>query len=118
MKALARFVKALSDETRLRILYLLYRHGELCVCDVHESMGISQSRASRHLRTLREAGLVRDQRVGLWMHYSIADDLDDGRRAVLDAVLTEASHLDEATELDGGLATWMSNKDRGKNACG
>ena len=65
------FFKALADETRLRILNLLVR-GELCVCDIMKILAIGQSKASRHLAYLKNAGLVTDRREGLWMHYSLA----------------------------------------------
>jgi len=63
--------RALADETRLRILNLLCRR-ELCVCQIVEILGMGQSKVSRHLAYLRNAGLVRDRRDGLWMHYSLA----------------------------------------------
>src|SRR5581483_2236938 len=59
--------KALADETRLRILGLLLS-GEVCVCDIHESLKIPQPKASRHLAYLRRAGLVDTRREGLWIH--------------------------------------------------
>ena len=62
--------KALADETRLRILHLLCRR-ELCVCQIVEVLGIGQSKVSRHLAHLRNAGLVNDRREGLWMYYSL-----------------------------------------------
>jgi ArsR family transcriptional regulator len=52
MRAEARFFKSLSDETRLKILWLLSGTEELCVCDVMDVLGITQSKASRHLRHL------------------------------------------------------------------
>ena len=64
-------LKALSDETRLRILNLLC-HGELCVCQIEEILGVGQSKASRHLAHLRSAELVRDRREGQWVYYSLA----------------------------------------------
>ncbi len=63
--------KAFADETRLRILHLLTR-GELCVCDIHDIMKLRQSKVSRHLAYLRDAGLVQVRREGLWKHYSLA----------------------------------------------
>jgi ArsR family transcriptional regulator len=66
-----RLFRALADETRLRILNLLVR-GELCVCELTEVLDIGQSKASRHLAYLRNAGLVSDRREGAWMHYSLA----------------------------------------------
>lgn len=64
---------ALSDDTRLRILDLL-RAGELCVCDLQDSIGAAQSRLSFHLRVLREAGLVADRREGRWAYYRIVPE--------------------------------------------
>ena len=62
--------KALGDATRLRILGLLLT-GEVCVCDIHESLRIPQPKASRHLAYLRRAGLVETRRDGLWIHYRL-----------------------------------------------
>ncbi len=62
--------KALADETRLRILNLI-RHRELCVCQIVDVLGLGQSKVSRHLAHLRNAGLVSDRREGLWMYYSM-----------------------------------------------
>ncbi len=72
MQEQARFYKCLADETRLQILWLLTLADELCVCDVMETLGISQSKASRHLRYLYHLGLVADRRQGLWMYYRLA----------------------------------------------
>ena len=63
--------KALADATRLRILGLLLT-GEVCVCDIHESLKIPQPKASRHLAYLRRSGLVDTRRDGLWIHYRLA----------------------------------------------
>ncbi len=74
--------KALADETRLRILNLL-AHGELCVCEIEQALGIGQSKASRHLAYLRNAGLVTDRREGPWMYYAVADPDGSAHRFVL-----------------------------------
>ena len=66
-------LKALSDETRLRIINLLYE-GELCVCDVMEVLQISQAKASRHLIYLKNAGLAKDRKVAQWAYYSLSKD--------------------------------------------
>ncbi|HKK02099.1 MAG TPA: metalloregulator ArsR/SmtB family transcription factor [Desulfuromonadales bacterium] len=71
MKATAHFFKALSDETRLRILALLAA-GELCVCDLMAVLELPQSTVSRHLAYLRHAGLVEDRRRGVWMFYRLS----------------------------------------------
>src|SRR3954447_4796416 len=62
--------KALGDTTRLRILGLLLT-GEVCVCDIHQSLKIPQSKTSRHLAYLRKSGLVETRREGLWVHYRL-----------------------------------------------
>ena len=67
---------ALSDRTRLRLLNLL-RGGEVCVCDLVDGVGAPQPTVSRHLATLRRAGLVRARRDGLWMHYRLAEGAGD-----------------------------------------
>ncbi len=63
--------KALADETRLRILNLIV-HREICVCQIVEALRLGQSKVSRHLAHLRNAGLVNDRREGLWIYYSLA----------------------------------------------
>lgn len=62
MKKLIDVLKALSNETRLRILNLLYEK-ELCVCDVMETLQISKAKASRHLIYFKNAGLVKDRKL-------------------------------------------------------
>ena len=72
MKKHAQIFKSLGDETRLKILWLLAQRQELCVCDIVEVLGITQSKASRHLRHLYHLGWVADRRDGLWMYYRLA----------------------------------------------
>ncbi len=67
MKEAASFFKVLADEARVKMLWLLLNHKELCVCDFMEVLEITQSKASRHLRKLYSAGLVSDRRAGLWI---------------------------------------------------
>ena len=85
MQSLERLFQALADGTRLRIVGLLLQ-GEVCVCHLHESLGIPQPKASRHLAYLRRAGLVEARRDGLWMHYRLADDRDPAVKMVVQAV--------------------------------
>lgn len=67
-------MKALAHENRLRILNLLYRQ-TLCVCELKNIMGINQSNASRHLRKLAEANIIKQSRDGRWIYYSIDQDI-------------------------------------------
>lgn len=78
---LTNLFKALSDETRLRILKLL-EHGELCVCDIVAALDMSQPKVSFHLNVLKEAGLIRDRKQGKWINYSL-DDSDMFRRFLI-----------------------------------
>ena len=85
MKEIINTFKALSDETRLRILHLLIER-ECCVCEVVQSLGISQTRASRNLKILHDAGFLKSRRDGLWVVYSI----DKENMGKFSLVLTEA----------------------------
>lgn len=70
MRELLKSLKALSDETRLRILNVLLER-ECCVCEVMQALGISQTRASRNLTMLYDAGFLKMRKEGLWSIYSI-----------------------------------------------
>jgi len=70
MRNLIKACKSLSDETRLRILNLLLQR-ECCVCEVMQALGISQTRASRNLSILYEAGFLKLEKNGLWSIYSL-----------------------------------------------
>mgnify|MGYP003576265752 CR=1 FL=1 len=78
--------KALADKTRLRILALL-GNNEVCVCHIHDSLGLPQPTVSRHLAYLRRAGLVDARRDGVWMHYRVARSLDPVVQSVLNAAV-------------------------------
>lgn len=86
MKELSTILKSLGDETRLRMLGLLQAEGELCVCDVFEALQITQSRASRHLRHLVNAGFVQDRKEGIWVYFRIAETAGPVQAAVLSAL--------------------------------
>jgi ArsR family transcriptional regulator len=70
MRELVKAFKALSDETRLRILNLILER-ECCVCEVMQALDISQTRASRNLSALYDAGFLKLRKDGLWSLYSI-----------------------------------------------
>jgi len=112
MKQIAQFFKVLADETRLQMLWLLFNHQELCVCDLMAALGTTQSKASRHLATLRHAGLVADRKVGAWSYYSIRQVQNDFERIQL-ASLREllAGHPDAQRVLQT-LQVWLNGKER------
>jgi ArsR family transcriptional regulator, arsenate/arsenite/antimonite-responsive transcriptional repressor len=70
MREFVKLFKALSEETRIRILKVLLER-ECCVCEVMQALNISQSRASRNLGILEDAGFVQSRRDGLWIVYSL-----------------------------------------------
>lgn len=70
LKRAARWFHALAEETRLRIIEKL-RAGEECVCNLTDTLETGQSRLSFHLKTLKDAGLVKDRRQGRWIYYSL-----------------------------------------------
>lgn len=80
-----RMFRAFADETRLRILHLLSK-GELCVCDLMTALRLPQSKVSRHLAYLRNAGLVADRRDGRWKHYALAPSKSGLQRAIVACV--------------------------------
>ena len=77
MKKLGPIFKALSDDTSLTILGLVFRHGPLCVCEVEKILGITQSKASRHLRYMKVAGILEDERDGLIVNYRLPTKQDE-----------------------------------------
>jgi len=88
MKELTTVFKALSDEARLRILNLLFRTGELCVCDIEATTGFTQTKVSRHLSYLRNAGLLDSRQQGLWMLYKIANPRNNEHEQLLNFLRT------------------------------
>jgi ArsR family transcriptional regulator, arsenate/arsenite/antimonite-responsive transcriptional repressor len=113
MKEAARFFKALSDESRLKMLWLLFKREELCVCDVMAVLAITQSKASRHLAALRHIGVATDRKDGLWSYYSLCSPKDELARNHLKLLRTTLSKHPEAGPLLSKLNTWLKEKKRG-----
>ena len=84
-KRYANLLKALSDETRIKILDML-SGGELCACDILEEFKITQPTLSYHMKTLCDSGLVYSRRDGIWMKYSINKDVLDSIRILFDDI--------------------------------
>lgn len=110
MKELARTLKALAEETRLDMIALLLQHEELCVYDFVETLGLTQSKASRHLRYLHAAGLVDDRREGLWVKYRLSSSLTEEQREILEAV-SFAIGDGRKQALEKQLQQWLDRKD-------
>jgi ArsR family transcriptional regulator len=84
--------KALADKTRLRILALL-GNNEVCVCHIHDSLGVPQPTVSRHLAYLRKSGLVAARRDGVWMHYQVSTSLSPAIQGVIAAAVDALQQL-------------------------
>jgi ArsR family transcriptional regulator, arsenate/arsenite/antimonite-responsive transcriptional repressor len=95
LKAVASAYKALADPTRLRILALLVE-GEVCVCEIHDTLRLPQPTASRHLGYLRRTGLVEARRDATWMHYRLAD-VDPVVKGIVQHAAHAMSHVKDAT---------------------
>ena len=80
-------VGALYDETRVKLLKFIYLHGPLCVCDLQKSFGMIQSRLSRHLKILKDAGFLRNFKEGRWSYYTIRSPIDRFREEALKEIL-------------------------------
>lgn len=117
MRELVKALKALSDETRLRILNLLLER-ECCVCEVMQALDISQTRASRNLSALYDAGFLKLRKDGLWSLYSIDregmgewySDLVDAVTKALESnkvVKTDRERLKKAERLGPGCVREM-----------
>jgi ArsR family transcriptional regulator, arsenate/arsenite/antimonite-responsive transcriptional repressor len=109
----AQFFKVLADEARLKMLWLLFNHRELCVCDVMAVLKITQSKASRHLSTLRHADLVVDRKEGLWSYYALRPTEDALARDHLDLLKASLARRSDAAALLAKLQDWLRVKNRG-----
>ena len=70
IQPLSSLLKLIGEESRLKILCIL-KQGRHCVCEVEKHIGLSQSLISHHLKDLKVAGLISDEKKGLWVHYSL-----------------------------------------------
>ncbi len=74
IKALGSILKLAGNETRLKILYLLFKEKQLCVCDLSDILNISVSGISQHLRKLKDGELVKQKRAGQTIFYKLNKD--------------------------------------------
>lgn len=108
------FFQLLSDDTRLRCLMLMQQQGELCVCELTHALGMIQPKISRHLGSLRDAGLVSDRRQGQWIYYQIHLDLAEWARQVIE---TTAVEVTGSKPFSDDLATLLVMPNRPGAAC-
>lgn len=109
---LTALIQLLADPTRRSALVLLRSGDELCVCELMRSLGASQSRMSRHMAALKEAGLVTDRRDAQWVRYRIASDIEPATMCILDAVLAATSPPAPRRPVDGKPARSRRSRER------
>lgn len=108
---LAPVFRALADPTRLRILRLLLQ-GPLCVGDLVSVLDLPQPKVSRHLASLRRAGLVEDEKRGLWCFYRLAPARPGPHQKILGVLEAAAAGVAGAAADDAAL-----RRLRGKGGC-
>ncbi|MDY7219262.1 metalloregulator ArsR/SmtB family transcription factor [Denitrificimonas sp. JX-1] len=84
--------KSLADDTRARIVLLITAEGELCVCELTESLQEAQPKISRHLAVLRTSGVLLDRRQGQWIYYRLHPELPAWVLSILKATLAANQH--------------------------
>jgi len=112
VKETAQIFKALSDETRLRIMALLLRGQELCVCDIMAALDLPQSTVSRHLSYLRNTGLVDDRRQGIWMHYKVNRKKIEHGSDLFDLLVKMVCGQDQGTRDQRLLMAHLASKEK------
>jgi len=94
---------ALADPIRLRCLALIVAEGELCVCELVQALDLPQPKISRHLASLRDAGVLSDRRDAQWVLYARDPEMADWVHKAVDAavlaVAAEREHLRDIKRL-------------------
>ena len=100
---LTELLSAVADPVRLRLASLIAHNGETCVCDLVDATGLTQTNVSRHLSTLRHAGLVVGRRQGLWVYYSLSKPTSASIKQIIalvkKAIETEPELRDDLSRL-------------------
>ena len=104
---------AVNDESRIKILAFLLCHSHkqdmFCVCDLQEALEMNQSRLSRHLKILKDAGFLELQRKGVWAYYGINKDLDSLQKHLLEHIMSLNLSLRRIKTPHGTLSTNIRN---------
>jgi len=105
--------KALGDETRLRIVHLLIeKKTPLCVCEFTDSLEVPQYNVSRHLKILKHAKLIEDNKEGRWVYFGLLKTEDDFTKLILEAIrkIPESILSKDIDEIDKRLAIRTNGK--------
>ena len=99
LKKIIKILKALADESRIRILVLLKERNGLCVCEITEIIGLSQPTISSHLKKLQDAEIITYSKDGLWVNYKLDENMEKEVEQLLEAVVQILSE-DEGIKSD------------------
>ena len=113
---LIKVFKSISDITRLRIIKILQEKDELCVCEIVQALDISQTRASRNLGILKNAGFVVDRRDGLWIYYSINKEMSNQYHMQINILIKDWLNNEKIVQKDKERLK-KTNKYTSKNLC-
>ena len=105
--------KGLSDKTRLRIIWLLIKaNTRLCVCEIMDTLNENQYNVSRHLKSLKNAGFLKEEKEGRWVYYSLIDLKNRFQELILESVssLPEELFSEESERLKKRLALRENGK--------
>ena len=87
LKKIIKILKALADESRIRMLALLKERNGLCVCEITEIIGLSQPTISSHLKKLQDAEIITYSKDGLWVNYSLDENMEKEVQQLLDSMV-------------------------------
>ena len=87
LKKITKILKALADESRIRIVALLKERNGLCVCEITEIIGLSQPTISSHLKRLQDAEVITYSKDGLWVNYNLDENMEKEVKQLLGAVV-------------------------------
>ncbi len=103
----AQIFKACADESRLRILYLVFQNREMCISDLENILGFTQAKTSRHLIYLKNSGILSHRRYNHWVFYQVKDEVYEIVKLIFQ-FLQKDSQLQKDQEL---YLTLFSNRE-------
>ncbi len=117
MEEFVNFFKGLSDRTRLRTIWLLNKaNTRLCVCEIMDSLNENQYNVSRHLKVLKSAGFLKEEKEGRWVYYSLINPKNRFQELTLEAV--SALPEESFEEISERLKERLSLRKNGKCVAG
>ncbi len=105
MEETLRVAKALADGSRMRVVTALFRHDELCVCQIVEMLRLSTATVSRHMSILKNARLVQGRKDGRWVYYRLSESFPELLRRWLFESLADAEVIGDDQALLEGICS-------------